>query len=143
MRSATIKAARLDCLSDILVTTLTLVSITLGSLTTWPIDAFCALIVTVLIIYSGGVSFWENVSLLLGNGLDLKTRKALSAIVDTYPQFSKIESIITNDFGPENLIVVLELVPTKRYQLEAIQTAADQLSARLSQEFDFKTIVYW
>jgi cation diffusion facilitator family transporter len=143
IHSATLKAARLDCLSDVLITAITLITLLLAPLTSLPLDALVALAVAALIIYHGFLSFSENVSLLLGTGLPIAKQQQLGAIVDTYHEFEKINSIIVNDFGPQNLIVVLQLQPNKKYHEHAIQKAANQLSAELSQKFNFQTIVYW
>jgi cation diffusion facilitator family transporter len=143
MHSATIKATRLDCLSDALVTASTLLTVLLAPFTSLPLDAAVALAVAALIIYNGVVAFFENVSLLLGGGLSVADKQKLSALVDDYPEFDQIASIITNDFGPQNFVVVLGLKPNQKYSLAALQRAADKLSAQLSKEFTFQVIVYY
>jgi cation diffusion facilitator family transporter len=144
IHSATVKATMIDCLSDTVITALTVVTLLCATVTTWPVDAWLGLAIAALIIYNGAMAFWENVNLLMGTGLSVAAEQELSALVDAQREFNKIEQIITNDFGPGNLMVVVQLQANcKKYDAEAIQTAADRLSAQLSEKFDWQTIVYW
>jgi hypothetical protein len=58
-------------------------------------------------------------------------------------EFTGIKSIITNDFGPNNQIIVVELSPNQNFSVTDIQGAANTLSLKFEEMFDFKVIVYW
>jgi cation diffusion facilitator family transporter len=143
VRSATIKAVVLDCLFDAVVTLLTLITLALSQITALPLDAIIGLAVSALIIYNGFISAKENIGLLLGNSLDTKAQQQIAAAVADCPEFTGIRSIIANDFGPNNQIVVVELSPNQDFSITDIQRAADALSLKFEEMFDFKVIVYW
>ncbi|MDR1300326.1 MAG: cation diffusion facilitator family transporter [Candidatus Nomurabacteria bacterium] len=143
VRSATIKATILDCLFDAVITLLTLITLGISQITTLPVDAIIGLLVSGLIIYNGFISAKENVGLLLGNSLDTDIRRRIEEITSGFDQFNDIKSIVTNDFGPSDKIIVVELSPNQKYTVAAIQTAADDLSTEFERAFEFKTIVYW
>lgn len=143
IRSAAIGAIKKDCLFDALTTLLTLITLGLSQITPLPADALFGLAISGLIIYNGVMSAKENISLLLGNSLDVQTQHQIELSVGEYSEFSGIKSVITNDFGPDNQIVAVELVPNENFNLEEIQNAADALSLTLEMMFDFKIIIYW
>jgi cation diffusion facilitator family transporter len=143
LRSATIKATLMDCLFDAVVTLLTLITLGLSQITVLPVDAVIGLAVSALIIYNGFISAKENVGLLLGNSLDIQAQQRIEAMIDDCPEFTGIKSIIANDFGPNNQIVVVELSPNQNFSITDIQSAADALSLKVEGLFDFKVIVYW
>ncbi|GHV50601.1 hypothetical protein AGMMS49579_04450 [Spirochaetia bacterium] len=141
--SATIKATLMDCLFDAAVTLLTLITLGFSQITKAPIDAVIGLAVSALIIYNGFISAKENVGLLLGNSLDIKTQQQIEAVVDDCREFTGVTSIIVNDFGPNNQIVVVEISPNQDFSMTDIQKSADALSLKFEEMFDFKVIVYW
>ncbi|MFP3043618.1 cation diffusion facilitator family transporter [Treponema primitia] len=143
VRSATIKATMMDCLFDAVVTLLTLITLGLSQITALPIDAVIGLAVSGLIIYNGFMSAKENIGLLLGNSLDIKAQQQIEAVVVDYREFNGIRSIIANDFGPNNQIVVVELSPNQDFSISDIQSAADTLSLKFEEQFNFKVILYW
>jgi cation diffusion facilitator family transporter len=143
VRSATIKATMMDCLFDAVVTLLTLITLGLSLITILPVDAVIGLVVSALIIYNGFISAKENIELLLGNSLDIKAQRQIETVVDECGEFNGIKSIIANDFGPDNLIVVVELSPNQGCSIIEIQGTADALSLTFEDMFDFKVIVYW
>lgn len=93
--------------------------------------------------YNGGICAKENIALLLGNSLDFQIQQQIEIAVNEHPEFSEIKSIITNDFGPCNQIVVIELTTGEKFKIADIQKAAVDLSLTLEKMFDFKIIVYW
>ncbi|GHT91011.1 hypothetical protein FACS1894140_0720 [Spirochaetia bacterium] len=143
VRSAAIKATMMDCLFDTVVTLLTLITLALSQITTLPIDAVIGLAVSALIIYNGFISAKENIGLLLGNSLDIKVQQQIEAMAAEGNEFTGVKSIIVNDFGPNNQIVIVELLPNQDFSIIDIQAAADALSLKFEETFDFKVIIYW
>jgi cation diffusion facilitator family transporter len=143
VRSAAVKATMMDCLFDTVVTLFTLITLGLSQITALPVDAVIGLAVSALIIYNGFISAKENTGLLLGNSLDIKAQQQIETVVAERQEFNGIKSIIANDFGPNNQIVVVELSPNQDFSITDIQGAADALSLKFEEMFDFKVIVYW
>jgi cation diffusion facilitator family transporter len=143
VKSATIKATTKDCLFDAVITVLTLITLIVSQITIFPIDAVVGLIVSAIIIYNGVMSAKENIGLLLGNPLSTEIESQIRSEALKYQEFSGIKEIITNDFGANSQIVVIELLPNHDYSKMAIQKSADKLSTILENSLDFKTVVYW
>jgi cation diffusion facilitator family transporter len=143
VKSATIKAVFKDCLFDAGITVLTLVTLAVSQLTSFPIDAVVGLMLSAVIIYNGFTSAKENVALLLGNPLDARVEQSIRAEVLKYKEFSGVSEIIMNDFGPNSRIVVVELLPNSGHSDAALQSSANKLSATFEKTVGSKTIVYW
>jgi cation diffusion facilitator family transporter len=143
VESATIKATLKDCLFDAAITALTLITIGVSQITSFPVDALIGLVISGVIIYNGFTSAKENIELLLGNPLASAIERQIRDEVAKYPEFSEIKEIITNDFGVNNRIVVVELSPNINQQDSAIRKSADELSTTFDVMFEFKTVVYW
>jgi cation diffusion facilitator family transporter len=143
VQSPAINAIKKDCLLDALTTLLTLVTLGLSQITALPVDALIGVAISGLIVYNGVIIAKENIELLLGNSLDFEIQQKIETAVNNQPEFSGIKSIITNDFGPGNQIVVVELLPCHNFKTANIQKAADDLSLTFEKLFDFKIIAYW
>jgi cation diffusion facilitator family transporter len=143
VESATIKATLKDCLFDAAITALTLITIGVSQITSFPVDALIGLVISGVIIYNGFISAKENIELLLGNPLASAIERQIRDEVAKYPEFSGIKEIITNDFGVNNRIVVVELSPNIKHSDSAIRKSADKLSTTFDAMFEFKTVVYW
>jgi divalent metal cation (Fe/Co/Zn/Cd) transporter len=133
----------LDCLFDAVITAVTIITLGVSQITDLPIDAIIGLAVSCLIIWGGINSTKENINLLLGSSLDIKVQRKIETIVAGRDEFIGIKSIMFNDFGVNNKIIVIELLANPKLEVAFVQKAADKLSLELEKTFDEKIVVYW
>jgi divalent metal cation (Fe/Co/Zn/Cd) transporter len=130
-------------LFDAVITAVTIITLGVSQITDLPIDAIIGLAVSCLIIWGGINSAKENINLLLGSSLDTKVQRKIETIVAGCDKFIGIKSIMFNDFGVNNKIIVIELLANPKLEIALVQKAADELSLELEKTFDEKIVVYW
>lgn len=102
--SDALKATGKDALSDVLVTTLTLLSALFSPLTDVPVDGLAGIAVSLFILYSGISSIWETSSSIMGERPDAQTVERIRSIIDRHPPLHGGYDLILHNYGPERTL---------------------------------------
>ena len=84
-----------DALSDVLVTSLTLLSLVLSPFTDLPVDGIAGLFVSLFILWAGFSSIYETASSIMGERPDEERIKQIRSIID---------DIMLHSYGPERTL---------------------------------------
>lgn len=90
-----------DALSDVLVTSLTLISAFFGPLTTLPLDGIAGLAVSLFIIYTGLSSLFETSSSIMGERPGEATVVKIRQLIEKHPPLKGGYDIMLHNYGPE------------------------------------------
>jgi len=101
IKSPLMKLNVLDCLTDILSTGATIISLTLSSFTEFPIDGFIGIIVSIFILYTGFKSAANSIDLLLGRNITFELMDEIKNILFSYKDISGIHNLVIHDYGPD------------------------------------------
>lgn len=142
INSAALRASRKDSIADAIVTSFTLIAYFLAPLTVLPLDGIACLMVAAVILWSGIISLKENLDLLLGNGADQELTDQVNQIVLSYPAFTKVESFVVYDYGPETKIAFLEVSLGLAAYLGQMQAAANELITQLHEKLCLDATIY-
>ena len=93
-----------DALSDVLVTSLTLISALLGPLTKLPVDGIAGVLVSLFILYAGISSILETASSIMGERPDSETVGKIRAVIAKHPPLKGGYDIILHSYGPERTL---------------------------------------
>ena len=93
-----------DALSDVLVTSLTLISALLGPLTKLPVDGIAGVLVSLFILYAGISSILETASSIMGERPDAETVGKIRAVIAKHPPLKGGYDIILHSYGPERTL---------------------------------------
>lgn len=102
--SEALKASGKDAFSDVLTSSLTLISLIFSPLTNFPIDGICGIIVSAFIFYSGVSSLFETSSALIGSPPDKETVSKLRVIISNHPPLKGGYDILLHNYGPERRV---------------------------------------
>jgi cation diffusion facilitator family transporter len=141
--SPVFRAVFRDSLADSAITTAALTSVLLAPYTSLPVDGIAGLIVSSAILWSGIVSFLENLDLLLGRGMDEELSQQVAGAVLKYPAFRSIESCALYDYGPGARIAFIKVrLGASPHRIE-VQNAVKDLSEGLKRQFNLDATLYW
>jgi cation diffusion facilitator family transporter len=143
MNSAALRATFKDSIADASITAVTLITLLMAPFTTLPLDGIAGLIVTLVMLWSGIASFFENLSLLLGKGADRELVRCVSSIVLEYDVFSEVRAFAVYDYGPEKKLAFLQVELNASPYLERVQIAIKKLTDLLKQDFNLDATIYW
>ena len=93
-----------DALSDVLVSSMTLLSALLSPFTALPVDGIAGLIVSLFILYSGLSSIYETASSIMGERPDKATVAQIRKIISRHPPLNGGYDIILHSYGPERTL---------------------------------------
>ena len=93
-----------DALSDVLVTSLTLLSALFSPITSIPVDGIAGTLVSLFILYSGFSSVFETTSSIMGERPDEATVVRIRSIIADHPPLKGGYDIILHSYGPERTL---------------------------------------
>lgn len=109
LNSPALEAVRRDSLNDACDSVFTLVCFLIIPHFTVPLDGIFGLIMAGHIASSGAVSLWDNLALLLGEGMSQETEIELRKILSECPEIESVEGITVHDYGPDKKVAVAEV----------------------------------
>ncbi len=93
-----------DALSDVLVTSLTLISALFSHFTDAPVDGIAGVAVSLFILYSGISTIYDTTSSIMGERADEATVEKIRSIVAKHPPLAGGYDIILHNYGPERTL---------------------------------------
>lgn len=139
--SEALKASGKDALSDVLVTSLTIISLIAGKFTSFPIDGVMGIVVSIFIFYAGLSSFFETNSALMGERPDKETVEKIRAIIKKHPPLKGGYDIMLHSYGPERCMGTCNVeVPTRAHAeniFDAMTDTAKEIEDELGIYFTF------
>lgn len=133
--SPSLLAAAKDSFMDCIASSGVLLSMAANSLFHWNIDPWAGLSVALFILYGGGKSLWETVSLLLGKPFDRELRDSIEQEVLSFPGITGVHDITLHDYGPDTLLLTLHAEMDGKSTLEEAHESIDKLEHRLNARF--------
>jgi len=137
--SSAIRAAAVDCFSDVAVTLVTAVSFRFSTGTSLPLDGIAGVLVAIVVLISGGKMLLETLHPLLGTQGDPKLIANILALANSYEEILGVHDLLVHDYGPETTIVSLHaempdhlsFVECHRYINDLEKAAANMFSVSL------------
>ena len=117
--SVALKATAKDSLSDVLATTVVLLSVFAGTFWHVALDGYGGLIVGIMIMFTGISAFKDTVDPLLGKAPDPELIKEIEHIVMCDERILGMHDLIVHDYGPGRMMLSLHVeVPYKEDMLK-------------------------
>lgn len=117
--SAAMAATAKDSLSDSVATAVVLISTFVGYFFKLPIDGYCGVLVSLMILWAGISAMRETVGPLLGQAPEKEFVEQIEKIVMSYDKVLGIHDLVVHDYGPGRLMISLHAeVPYKEDILE-------------------------
>lgn len=142
LNSLALKAQSKDSLSDCLITSVVLIGVIIQKFTGLKIDSYIGLLVALFIIYTAIELINQTISILIGKGLSEELRQEIISKVSSYEGISNVHSIIVTDFGPENIIVILDAEIAYNLSLEDAHNIVDKVEREVSKPLNIKLIIH-
>ena len=109
INSATMSATATDSFSDVASTSVVLICTILAKYVAFPLDGYCGLAVSCLVIYAGFSAAKETMSPLLGQPADKETVDEIERIVMAHDGVIGIHDLVLHDYGPGRRMVSLHV----------------------------------
>ena len=133
INSEALSASGADALSDVLITSVTIIASLIGTFTDLRIDGWAGLVVSIFIFYTGIRSVIETVSTIVGERPQKKMVSELRAIIAKHPPLSGGYDIQIHTYGPSRTIGTCNVeVPSSASAEEVFDAMTDAQEEILS-----------
>lgn len=142
IESGTLKALEKDSLSDSIITGVVLISIAIEKLFNLTLDGYVGVVVALFILYTALDLINESISIILGRGLPRDIKNEIKSKVASYEGITNVHNIMVTDFGPENIIVIIDAALAYDMTLEEVHNIVDKVEREVSELLDIKLIIH-
>lgn len=104
INSSALKASSFDALSDVITSSCVALSLLISKWTSFPIDGYIGIVVSLFILYSGFSLIKETLNPLLGEAPDPMLVKNIKDQLLKYPYISGVHDLIIHNYGPGRCI---------------------------------------
>ncbi len=132
--SSALKAASTDCLCDSFATIIAAFALTATNFTSFNIDAWGGLAVSLFILYAGCKSAKDCSGQLLGMPPDEKMLSATEQLTQLFPQIADVSDIALHDYGVNNKILSFRIVFAENTDLTSAYSIKKEISDYIHNE---------
>ena len=138
----TVKAAAVDSISDVAVTTVVLVCAVIEKFTGAHIDGYASIAVAVVVLVLAVRILKDTISRLLGERPDGALTEKISSIIKAHDNVISTHDIIINDYGETNKIAEADVVFPAEMSFVAVHAACDEIERRVLKETGVRLSVH-
>jgi len=142
LESVAMQATATDSLSDMVSTSVVLITTLISHYTPYSIDSYCGILVGLLILYAGYNAAKDTINPLMGTAPDKDFVQLVEDIVMSYDQVIGIHDIMVHNYGPGRLIISLHAEVSADGDLLALHDTIDLIEHRLHNELNCSAVIH-
>ena len=140
--SATLKSVAVDSISDVVTTSIVLISALINFFLKFNIDGFAGILVAILIIRSGWDAARDTINPLLGEPPSKEFLRDVSETVNSYEGVLGVHDITIHNYGPTRIFMSLHVeVPSDR-NLVSVHDMIDSIENELHQKYHCIAVIH-
>ena len=142
IHSVAMKATAKDSLSDVISTTVVLVTMLVMHYAGSNIDGFCGVLVSVFILYTGFCAAKETIDPLLGTAPDPEFIRQVEEIVMDHDMVKGLHDLIVHDYGPGRRLISLHAEVPGDYSIYEAHEMIDHIERELNEELGCAVVIH-
>jgi len=140
--SSAMCATGTDSLCDCIATSAVLVCLIISEFTGINLDAYCGLLVSAFILFSGVRAVKETIDPLLGTPPSKEYIEKISEIVYSYDGVAGIHDLVVHDYGPGRTMISLHAEVSSDVDILVTHDMIDEIEVRLRQELNCDAVIH-
>ena len=142
INSPTMSATATDSFSDVASTTVVLLCTIFAKYVSFPLDGYCGLLVSCLVIYAGISAARETIAPLLGPPADKETVDEIERIVMAHDGVIGIHDLVLHDYGPGRRMVSLHVEVPGDDDIFKIHDMIDNIEGELYMNLQIEATIH-
>lgn len=142
IKSSVMLATAADSLSDILVTSATVISAIIQGLTGLKIDGYMGLIVSIFVLVAGFKIAKETLEPLLGQAVDREVYKSITEFVESYPNIVGTHDLIIHSYGPGHRMATIHAEVPNDVNFEKIHEIIDRIERDILEKMGIFLVIH-
>lgn len=140
--SVSMKATAADSLSDVISTSVVILSTVIGHAAKVPVDGYCGLAVACFILYAGFSAARDTISPLLGQPPSAEFVEEIRKTVMSYPEVRGIHDLIVHDYGPGRVMVSLHAEVDEKADFCETHDVIDNIEKYLTETLGCAAVIH-
>lgn len=140
--SAAMRATATDSLCDCIATGAVLICLLISKFTGINLDAYCGLLVSAFILFSGIRAAKETVDPLLGTPPSGELIERISEIVYSYEGVAGIHDLVVHDYGPGRTMISLHAEVSSDVDILVTHDMIDEIEMQLREELNCDAVIH-
>ena len=132
--SLILKATAFDCLSDVLTTSLVIISLIIGQYVSFSVDGLMGILVSLLIVYNGIKLTIETSKTLLGTKASDELIQEIQNIILQEKEILGTHDLIVHDYGPGRKMASIHVEVSDQANIIKIHELIDALEKKIEDE---------
>lgn len=142
INSKSFSAAASDSISDVAITSVTLIALIVSKTFGWMIDGYVGAVVSVLVIYAGISVAKDAISPLLGVEVSPETMNKITHIILSDPNILGAHDVIVHDYGPGRLMASAHAELNSNMPLPEAHRIIDILEKKIMTELNIPMTIH-
>ncbi len=142
INSSVLKATGTDAFGDVLITSVTIISILIGKFTGLKIDGWMGAIVSVVVLMAGFNIAKETLEPLLGEAIDKETYDRVTKKVESYKGILGCHDLIVHNYGPSHIMATIHVEVESKEKLEGVHEIIDKIERDILREMGIFIVIH-
>ena len=142
LRSEAMKATALDSLSDVLATSIVLLSMLIDSYTGKNLDGICGLLVAGFVLRAGYGAFRDTLNPLIGEPPSKEFVGEVETLVLAHPEILGIHDLVVHDYGPGRRMLTLHGEVDGSRNVFEIHEVIDEIEKEIHELLGCETVIH-
>ncbi len=142
INSQSLKATGVDALYDALITSVLSISILISKFTSFSLDGYAGLGISIFIIYSGISLIKETLNPLLGEAPDDKFVFEIKKNILKYPDILGVHDLIVHNYGPNRTIASIHVEVPAHLSLVDVHVLIDKIEKDIEDDMGIHLVIH-
>lgn len=142
INSGVLKATGTDAFGDVLITSVTILSIVIGKVTGLKIDGWMGALVSAVVVIAGFNIAKETLEPLLGEAIDKETYEAVTKKVESYKGILGSHDLIVHNYGPSHIMATIHVEVEAKENLGGVHEIIDKIERDILREMGIFLVIH-
>lgn len=140
--SSTLSATAFDSLADVLITSITIISLLISQYFNFPIDGYLGVLIALFILFGGVKVLIDVISPLLGQVPDKKLVDEIKEKLLSYKEIVGVHDMVIHNYGPNNTIVTIHAEIPANNNIIFAHEVIDKAEREISSLMGIKLLIH-
>lgn len=142
INSNVMKAASADSIGDVLVTSVTIISLIVGYYTGLSIDGYMGVIVSVFVFIAGFSIAKDTLEPLLGEAIDKDLYEKITSKVESYDKIVGTHDLVVHNYGPTHTMATIHCEVPNDIDIEVAHEIIDKIERDILREDNIFIVIH-
>ena len=142
INSSVMKAAAADSMGDIMITSVTVLSVILTGLTGLQVDGYVGVVVSVFVLIAGFRIAKETLEPLLGQAIDREHYNKVTEMVESYEGIVGTHDLIIHSYGPTQRMATIHAEVPNDINFEVAHETIDNIEKDVMNKLDIFLVIH-